>query len=113
MLTETQLLACKQELLARKQAIQMHENEHFGLEDEAIHESSQELSSYDNHPADNASELFERQKDIALNEHEKNELSDIEEALSKISDHSYGKCEICNRDIPAERLLAGQLQKDV
>src|SRR5699024_6390055 len=90
MLNDKQLTQCKKELLSRQNVIQQHLEEHFGLENAAIHESSSELSSYDNHPADNGSELFERQKDIALNEHEKKELTYIEIALSNIDNVSTG-----------------------
>ena len=69
-------------------------------------ESVGELSSYDNHPADEASELFERQKDVALNEHEGEYLKSIHNALLAIEKGTYGKCVICGKDIPYERLEA-------
>ncbi len=81
-------------------------NEHYGLEEEHPHESVGELSSYDNHPADDATELYEREKDLALNEHTKEELHDIERALQAIENGTYGKCEVCGIDIPLERLDA-------
>ncbi|MEM5591840.1 hypothetical protein AAHH67_09065 [Niallia circulans] len=37
-------------------------------------ESVGELSSYDNHPADLGTELFEREKDSALEQHDQSEL---------------------------------------
>ncbi|KAB8138573.1 yteA family sporulation protein, partial [Gracilibacillus oryzae] len=69
MLTEQQLKECKHELLERKQEIAEHLEDHFGLNLELIKESMSELSNYDNHPGDHGTELFEREKDIALNEH--------------------------------------------
>lgn len=65
-----------------------------------------ELSMYDNHPADMGTELFEREKDVALNVHAGAELDKVEKALQAIEDGSYGKCEVCQTDIPFERLEA-------
>ena len=51
-------------------------------------EASGELSSYDNHPGDLGTELFEREKDVALEIHEEDQLNEIEaeEALSREND---------------------------
>lgn len=81
---------------------QMKDN---GLEEE-LQASVSELSSYDNHPADLGSEVFERGKDIALKENVEIQLMKIEDALAKIASGSYGKCDICGKEIPAERLEA-------
>ena len=81
-------------------------NGHFGLEVGHPHESVGELSSYDNHPGDEATELYEREKDIALNEHTREELTDIDHALQAIDNGTYGKCEVCGVDIPLDRLDA-------
>ncbi|WP_018932855.1 TraR/DksA C4-type zinc finger protein [Gracilibacillus lacisalsi] len=106
MLHPTEIQQCKQELLTRKKEMKEHLKDHFGLEQAINKESVSELSNYDNHPADTGSELFEREKDIALNEHEEKELSDIKQALQAIDNGTYGKCEICHSDIPAERMMA-------
>ncbi|MDQ0231101.1 yteA family sporulation protein [Metabacillus malikii] len=81
-------------------------NAHFGLDAGHFHESMGELSSYDNHPGDEATELYEREKDIALNEHAEEELNDINRALKAIDEGTYGKCEVCGAEIPLERLDA-------
>ena len=65
-----------------------------------------ELSSYDNHPGDLGTELFEREKDVALEIHEENQLNEIEAALTAIDEGNYGKCKECGKDIPYERLEA-------
>ncbi len=69
-------------------------------------DSIEELSSYDNHPADIGSETFERGKDIALKDNERLRLAKINEALSRIKNGEYGKCEFCGRKISPERLEA-------
>ncbi|MGP4075478.1 TraR/DksA C4-type zinc finger protein [Halobacillus sp. K22] len=68
--------------------------------------ASGELSQYDNHPADSGSELYEREKDIALLGHLKEELSDIEYSLNQMKAGKYGICEKTGKPIPKERLEA-------
>ena len=97
----------QQKLLAMKKeyeelAKQMKDN---GLSHE-LRDSVSELSSYDNHPADLGSELFERGKDLALKENAEIQLMKIEDALAKIDSGSYGQCDICGKEIPEERLEA-------
>ncbi|WP_339254632.1 TraR/DksA C4-type zinc finger protein [Sporosarcina sp. FSL W8-0480] len=65
-----------------------------------------ELSTYDNHPGDLGTELFERQKDMALNVHAGDEISKVDNALQALSNGTYGYCEVCEREIPFERLEA-------
>ncbi|MBM7660424.1 YteA family regulatory protein [Bacillus mesophilus] len=108
MISALQIDKFKQHLLSDKQAIENRFEKvgHYDLERGAIHESMGELSSYDNHPADDATELFEREKDIALNEHTEKELKDITHALQAIEEGSYGVCKECGKEIPVERLEA-------
>jgi YteA family regulatory protein len=81
-------------------------NDNFGMELASVHESLGELSSYDNHPADHGSELFEREKDLALSDHEEKHQHELEEALKRIDQGTYGQCAECGREIPFERLQA-------
>ncbi|MGM0920697.1 MAG: TraR/DksA C4-type zinc finger protein [Bacillota bacterium] len=106
MLNSGQMASFRSQLDARKAEIEHHlqENQHFGLEQSFGHDSTGELSSYDNHPGDEGTELYEREKDIALNEHVEEELSDINRALAAIEKGTYGVCEVCGTDIPEERL---------
>lgn len=106
MISNQKINGIKQELEERKNVVKEHLQDHFGLEYELIKESMGELSNYDNHPADHGTELYEREKDIALNEHSEREMKDINQALQAIENGSYGKCEVCGTDIPAERLEA-------
>lgn len=77
----------------------------YGLDDPMADELG-ELSVYDNHPADIASELFEREKDLALRDADKLRLQEIERALQAIDAGTYGICQECGREIPHERLDA-------
>lgn len=63
-----------------------------------------ELSVYDNHPADIGTELFQMEMNFNLKENEKLHLEEIDNALQKIEDGTYGQCIICGKDIPEERL---------
>ena len=67
-----------------------------------------ELSSAagDQHLADHASEMVDRELDESLEENVEVLVRDIDRALQKIADGTYGKCERCGRDIPEERLEA-------
>jgi RNA polymerase-binding transcription factor DksA len=69
-------------------------------------EALSELSLADQHPADVASETFEREKDLSILEHVDAQLADVEAALGRIDDASYGRCEICGKEIDDDRLRA-------
>jgi YteA family regulatory protein len=66
--------------------------------------SPTELSNYDNHPAEIASELFQVEMNTALKIHEENILVQIKSALGRIGDGSYGNCVRCSAEIAHERL---------
>lgn len=106
MITKEQLLQCKADLVQRQNELINHIQDHFGTTLELAKESVSELSNYDNHPGDMGTELFEREKDIALNEHAETELEDINKALHAIEEGTYGICSQCGADIPFERLAA-------
>ena len=44
------------------------------------------LSAYDNHPADMGTELYEREKDFALEEHADSELNKVNAALQAMEE---------------------------
>ncbi len=105
MLPKEQLQQFKQILLNEQAKKIAQVQDRFGLE--ASHtDAVGELSSYDNHPGDLATEIYERGKDIALNERAEQELEAINEALHAIDEGTYGICRECSMDIPLERLLA-------
>ena len=63
-------------------------------------------SSADNHLADTASETYERELDEGLEEDAQDQLRDVEAALQRIEDGTYGTCSVCGKPIPVERLEA-------
>src|SRR6266513_2138362 len=76
------------------------------LEDETESESVSDLSSVDQHQADIGTETFERAKDLSILEQIDAELADVEHALRRIDDGTYGTCEVDGKPIPEERLEA-------
>ncbi|CAM3573678.1 TraR/DksA C4-type zinc finger protein [Marinicrinis lubricantis] len=72
----------------------------------SLRDSTGELSTNDNHPADTATEIYEREKDIALNEQYELHLEDIDTAFRLIEEGMYGICQVCSKPIPFERLQA-------
>lgn len=73
---------------------------------ESMKNSLSELSTYDNHPADVATELYERSKDLGLLEVTRNQIAQIDEALVAIQRGNYGLCHNCGKHISEKRLLA-------
>lgn len=67
-------------------------------------EVASELSFYDNHPADMATEVSEIAIGRALEANEISLLDKINDALRYIDEGSYGKCKSCGKDIDEERL---------
>ncbi len=65
-----------------------------------------ELSSYEDHPADLASETFEREKDLAIGESVQHTLYKVINALEKIERGTFGRCDACGRPIKKARLKA-------
>ncbi|NLW49180.1 MAG: conjugal transfer protein TraR [Firmicutes bacterium] len=97
----------RKRLIAEKERLEeeIRASNRFNME-EPLTDSVQELSAYDNHPADLGSETFEREKDLALwnNTHEL--LQRIKEALDHVDKGIYGVCEDCGEEIALERLEA-------
>ncbi|WP_233254284.1 TraR/DksA C4-type zinc finger protein [Salipaludibacillus keqinensis] len=81
------------------------------IEQEATYTSDKmndpgELSHVDNHPADEATELYDREKDMAIRKQWEKHLQEIEIALNKMEKGTYGICEKTGQSIPYERLIA-------
>lgn len=65
-----------------------------------------ETDSVDQHPADDASELFEREKNLTVRFTLERSLHEVDEALGKFEDGTYGQCANCGRPISEKRLRA-------
>jgi DnaK suppressor protein len=102
MLSKEELAYFEKKLLQLKEeTIQMAEaNEPLSFED------SGELTSYDNHFADTATQLEEREKQRVLHETANNLLQEVNEALERIKTGTYGVCVDTGEPISYERLKA-------
>ena len=76
------------------------------LGDGGDNDQTSELSDYDQHPADTGSETFEREKDLSILEQLEAELAEIQAALRRIDEGTYGIDEVTGKTIPTERLDA-------
>jgi len=76
-----------------------------GLDEEQASQSG-DLTHYNQHPADQGSELFEREKDLAILEGLEVDLAEIEAALQRLDEGRYGVDEVTGEPIDPERLEA-------
>ena len=65
-----------------------------------------DLSSYGQHMADAGTDTFDRDFALSLVSSEQEALSEVEAAVKRIKDGTYGLCEITQKPIAKERLLA-------
>lgn len=72
--------------------------------DEEQGESSGKLADYDQHPGDAGTHTFERSKELAVQDQFVDRLAEVDAALERIDEGTYGVCEICGEPIDAERL---------
>jgi len=73
----------------------------------AANESAvRELSTVDQHPAEQASETMERELDMGVLQSVDAELAEVDAALRRLEDGTYGRCELCGNPIGDERLEA-------
>lgn len=79
----------------------LHEDHQGSMSDE-----TGEDAVYDNHLADTATETYDRELDYTLEENAEHVLADIDAALKRIEDGTYGTCTNCGKQIAAERLEA-------
>jgi len=72
----------------------------------SMKDSTGELSSYDNHPADQASNTYEREKDLGLRDNSVQTLKKVDKSLQLLAEDNYGICQKCGKEISEERLNA-------
>jgi RNA polymerase-binding protein DksA len=78
-------------------------DEHRGSLDDEVEETS---PTNDNHLAETATATLGREIDYTLGDNAEQVLSEIDAALARIEDGTYGTCVNCGREIPRERLEA-------
>ena len=91
----------KAELLKERervsQLIQRETEQRSILSDTGDHESG-------NHPGDEGTETFEKEKSLAIQGNLEVILEEVDQALKKLEAGTYGQCEECGKEIPFERL---------
>jgi RNA polymerase-binding transcription factor len=60
----------------------------------------------DQHLSDHASEMVDREVDVSLEENAEQIVYEIDRAVARIDEGTYGRCERCGQEIPEERLEA-------
>jgi RNA polymerase-binding transcription factor DksA len=65
-----------------------------------------ETDAVDQHPSDDGSELFEREKNLTVRGTLETTLREIDDALRKFEEGTYGLCETCGKPIDERRLRA-------
>ncbi|MGW0217574.1 TraR/DksA family transcriptional regulator [Micromonospora chokoriensis] len=71
-----------------------------------LFEASRASNADDEHDPEGATIAFERAQLTAVLEATRRRLAELDVALRRVDDGSYGVCERCRRPIPAERLVA-------
>lgn len=106
-MTKQQYNDLKQRLLSDKERLEEQlESRDETNRDYSLRESTGELSAADNHPADVGTEVFERERDLAIQGTLEHELQQIHSALQRMDQGEYGTCAVCGLQIPYERLEA-------
>jgi DnaK suppressor protein len=95
------LIEQQNKLLSLKEAVALG-----SLAEGSQSESMGDLSGADQHMADAGTETFEREKDMSILSGVEAELADVEWALRRLADGTYGTCQACGRPIGAARLDA-------
>lgn len=100
-LTKAEIEEFREMLLARRRQLQDDVEE---MEKEAFSDETKTLST--NHIADSSSEQYEQEFTLQQIENETEELREINRALDKIEQGTYGICEASGEYISIERLRA-------
>ena len=72
----------------------------------SIIDETEEIGGTDNHLAETATVTLDREIDYTLEENSEHVLTEIDGALTRIAEGSFGRCRTCDGLIPEERLEA-------
>jgi len=106
-MTKADLNDFKQRLLALKRRLGGDLDQ---LEEETLRpvggESSGSLSDVPLHPADVGTDNYDVELNLDLLENDAQLLAEVEDALARIENGTFGICENCHQEIPRKRLEA-------
>lgn len=95
--------AAKRRLLEERERLSREIAELEASLSESLEDASGE-SPYDQHMAETAGVTLDREIDLSLEENARAALAQIERALDRLENGSYGRCEKCGKPIGAARL---------
>jgi RNA polymerase-binding protein DksA len=72
----------------------------------ADNRASQDDAGIGNHIADDATEVFQRERDLALRSNSQDVLAQVDAAIERINEGHYGICARCGEKIAPDRLEA-------
>lgn len=104
---KTELKKFKELLFKQRESI-VGEVEHITNDTlkKSSREASGDLSGYTLHMADMAGDHYDREVSLGIASNEQQVIYDIDEALHRIEDGSYGVCFTCEKPIAKSRLKA-------
>ncbi len=95
--------ALKQRLLEERQRLELEIRELDADLSESLEDSTEE-SPYDQHMAETAAATLDREIDLSLEENAWASVAQIDRALGKLENGTYGVCDQCGKPIGDERL---------
>ncbi len=105
--TKKELQAVRKRLIGEKAKII---EELIRLKGEGLNKSfkdaSGDLSGYSFHMADMATDLYDREFSLELAQGERERLFALDEAIKRVDEGTYGKCDSCEGYISRQRLKA-------
>jgi RNA polymerase-binding transcription factor DksA len=96
----------RERLIAERDRLIDVRNAASRLSTSAKEASERELSSADQHPAEQATETLERELDLGVLQSVEAELLEVKAALARLEADTYGRCEVCGKPIAEGRLEA-------
>lgn len=99
---DQQLLATMRERLLAERAQLASDKSDISI----IDDDEQDDAGATNHPADQATDMFLRERNSTLNQNVDEIITEIDAALARIDNGTYGICERTGESIPIERLEA-------
>ena len=102
-MTKPDLSLHRERLLALRARLQ---GDMTQMEDNALNKDHNKTTSMPNHMAELGSGNFDQELTLSLLGSENEALDQIEAAIERIEDGSYGQCEECGVKIPESRLEA-------
>jgi len=95
--------ALRRQLLGERERLEREVAELEADLSESLEDSSEE-SPYDQHMAETAAITLDREIDLTLEENARASIAQIDRALLKLENGSYGRCDSCGKVIGEDRL---------